>query len=496
VSWLRLKSSSGSVYEIEADLNDTGANRNCDAIFSCVSNASIKASLAVTQSPANTDPNSLSILSIGDDFSVDAMHYLYPVLQELGYTTICLGDLVIDKGSLENQSKNFSENAAVYTYYSNKNGHWVSTEKVAPVTVLQSEYWDYIVLQQEIGLSGISDSYEPFLTNLVAEVRKHCSTTPLVWHMTWAYQGNSDRADFAKYGNEQEEMYNYIVNAVQSKIGNKTVFDRVIPSGTAVQNLRTTFMGDNLTRDGYRLTENIGRPLTSLLWAKILTGKGINQIVYTPDDTKDGELLYKYEEDYLPAMKEAVNNAADNPFVVTVTTDFKPDVMKFDNPTAAQRIMTDNGLNPSDYTELQLPVMHNAYWYSTESAGLYVAFLKATGSELNKWSATERVPKNALPPGTLIILKDGYCYCPEGWTSLSKYSGTRPVMVSQSLVVVDGAWWGDFNYRAFNIGSADGRVLTLAEQKTLNGVLGIYVPKSAIDVGGLEDYLDGTWSWD
>ena len=66
---------------------------------------------------------------------------------------------------------------------------------------------------------------------------------------------------------------------------------KIIPVGTTIENMRTSFMGDNMTgTDKVNLSANIGRPLAAYTWAKALTGKSIDALTYVPDDlTDDGK---------------------------------------------------------------------------------------------------------------------------------------------------------------------------------------------------------------
>lgn len=497
VSWVRVNGGTDKQFTVTVDFNDTGSERQAEVSFYCVDNASIKTALALTQKPANTDPASISILAIGNSFSDDATQYLFPILKQLGYTNIRLGNLYIGGCSLEKHATNLTEDIAAYTYRTNTSGTWSSKSNTAASAALESDDWDYITLQQVSGYSGVPDSYEPHLSNLIAQVRKFCPFTPLVWHMTWAYQGNSTHEDFAKYGNDQIEMYDNIVNAVQSRIVKSGKFEKVIPSGTAIQNLRTSFFGDNLTRDGYHLSYNIGRPVAALTWAKVITGKSIDNVTYTPDDKNtSGALVYKYEEDYLPAFKEAVNAACEEPYAITTSKNHLPHFTDFYDKEVAKSLISSKGYDPAEYVELRLPVLHNSYWESTATADRRVAYAGATGTTVNKFSSTDKLHRSMIPVGSLIIVKNGFQYRPEGWQSLSdKNSASRPGNVTTSIVEVDAAWWGNFYYRGFNIAPTSGAILTLAQQDELDGVFAIFVPKSAIDLGDLENYINENWNW-
>ena len=53
-------------------------------------------------------------------------------------------------------------------------------------------------------------------------------------------------------------MYNAIVDCVKDLM-KEYHFDILIPSGTAIQNARTSSLGDTFNRDGYHLKRTYGR---------------------------------------------------------------------------------------------------------------------------------------------------------------------------------------------------------------------------------------------
>ena len=259
---------------------------------------------------------SISILAIGNSFSVDAMEYLYGILKDVGYEDITLGNLYIGRCTLETHANNFTNNSDSYTYYTNTSGTWTKKTFYRPLDALESNEWDIITMQQGSAVSGIPSSYDTYLLSLVQTVMSHCENARLVWHMTWAYQANSPHSGFANYNNDQMTMYNAILNAVQTKVVSKGLFSDVIPNGTAVQNMRTSFIGDILTRDGHHMSYDKGRYLTALTFAKALTGRDIDAVTYIPSTCT-------FTEKEILAMKEAANNACKSPYEVT-TSSFAP----------------------------------------------------------------------------------------------------------------------------------------------------------------------------
>ena len=286
-----------------------------------------------------TDDKSISILAIGNSFSVDAMEYLYGMLEDVGYEEIVLGNLYIGGCTLETHAGNFQNNSASYTYYTNTTGKWSNVKSYKPLDALSSQDWDIVTMQQGSPKSGQAETFDPYLGTLVDIVKQHEPQAKLAWHMTWAYQANSTHSGFANYSNSQMTMYNAIVAAAKSKILTNDSFSTVIPNGTAVQNMRTSYVGDNLTRDGYHMAYDLGRYLTALTFAKALTGCDLEKITYIPDG-------YTFNDKAIAAMKDAASNAVAKPFEVTQSA-YPPD-NTFDAATATiEQIFEHEGYDPA-----------------------------------------------------------------------------------------------------------------------------------------------------
>ena len=420
-------------------------------------------------------PKSLYILAIGNSFSWDAMEYLYQILQNLGYKDIFLGNLYIGGCSLETHANNITSNLAAYEYHTNKTGSWSRPTGYSAVNVMKGLDWDYVCMQQVSGKSGLPQTYEPYLSTVVNSVKQNCPKAKRMWHMTWAYQGNRVHSDFAQYDNDQMKMYNAILDAVQTKVVSRGDFDIIIPCGTAVQNIRTSFLGDNITRDGYHMSEKIGRYLTGLMWARQITGKSIADVTYKPSS-------YTYTDNEIFVIKEAVNNAYDKPYEVTEST-MPPTPPTYIYPTDELKdIFTGAGYSLDNYDAVPLIITHKAFYYSN-SANL--SNQVTTGDNVTQYAATQIFQKSEIPNGSVIVLKQGYQYRPEGWVTLTtKNNGeggedpARPTNVTTSVVVVNDAWWKSFNYRAFNLAKENHPNLTDAEQETLESCFAIFKPKN------------------
>lgn len=267
--------------------------------------------------PAPTQPpmKTLKVLAIGNSFSVDAMTHLYAVAQAEGVEEIVLGNLFVGGCTLKMHTGYIENGEAPYRYYKNTTGTWESTEGFTLLQGLQDEQWDIITMQQGSPGSGLVDTYQPYLDKLIAYVNEN-KTNPdakLVWHMTWAYQSNSTHSAFPNYGNSQQTMYYGIVNALQKVIDQKQEFVMTIPVGTAVQNARTSYMGDTLTRDGYHLNE-MARLLASYTWYAALSGRELDTLRIESISTVN------LTDSDREVIREAVNNAIATPQRVTSST--------------------------------------------------------------------------------------------------------------------------------------------------------------------------------
>ena len=200
---------------------------------------------------AKTPADTVRILAIGNSFSQDAVEqYFFELAQDAGIPVI-VGNAYIGGCSIERHVLNSRSGAAGYAY--RKVGEDGSGErKEYPGRTLEEiiadEPWDYVSLQQASPLSGIYDSYAQWLPELYGYVKERVpEDTQFILHQTWAYAADSDHSGFRNYGNDQMTMYRAIVDA-NEKAAELVGIGIIIPSGTAIQNARTSFIGDNMDR--------------------------------------------------------------------------------------------------------------------------------------------------------------------------------------------------------------------------------------------------------
>lgn len=405
------------------------------------------------------DDGALKILTIGNSFSDDTMEYLYSIAQSAGVEKVELGNLYIGGCTLDRHYENALTNAGSYEYRVNDHGSWSTTKNYKMLDAVESKDWDFISFQQASGSSGVASTYS-HLHELQAIVRKHCiGDSVFVWNMTWAYQQDSSHAEFSKYDKNQRKMYESIAQAVQSEVLSKEEFSLISPTGTAIQNVRSSYLGDHLTRDGYHLSLTYGRYIAGCSFFSALTGISPKKITFTPTGS-DAQLKKVMNSLDVQLIHESVAQAIEHPFSIT-PSNFQTIQMEQKNYVKA----------PMEWMEYK----DRAFYNSTASDQYDVP--KYQDSISGNYVTTRKFDSKDLPTGTLITIQEGWQYRPEGWKSGNKNEGSaRPGNVTSEKVVVDPLWWGMFTERAFNISKITGGALSDEEIHQAHEAFQIYLP--------------------
>lgn len=263
---------------------------------------------AQTDRPIPSD--TVRILAIGNSFSQDAIEQYFYNLAEADNIHVIVGNLYYGGCSLQQHYEFLTDNKPVYQYRKIVKGIKVDTPHMTMDKVLGDEPWDYISFRQASHYSGQQETYTPYLHDLMTYVREHAGKeTKYIFHMTWAYSADSDHGGFKNYNNSQMEMYNAIVKAAQNALGIEK-FDILVPCGTAIQNARTSDIGDNLCRDGYHLQLVYGRYTAACTWFEAVFGKSVIGNKYAPIG------ISEYQKSI---AQRAAHNAVAVPFNITET---------------------------------------------------------------------------------------------------------------------------------------------------------------------------------
>lgn len=259
--------------------------------------------------PAAGNPaDTVRILAVGNSFSQDAVEQnLYELAKSDGIPVI-IGNAYIGGCSLERHVGNSRTGKAEYAYRKiGGDGIRREEKNVSLDRILSDEQWDYVSLQQASPLSGMYDSYSEWLPELYSYVRGRVpSDAVFMLHQTWAYAKDSDHSGFRNYGCDQMKMYSAIVDA-NRKAAKLVGIRIIIPSGTAIQNARTSFIGDSMDRDGYHLDLLWGRYTAACAWYEKIFGHVLGNS-YAPDGLT---------QDYVEVAQRAAREAVRHPDRVT-----------------------------------------------------------------------------------------------------------------------------------------------------------------------------------
>lgn len=265
----------------------------------------------VTDATTALPKNPLRVLSIGHSFSKDAMvTYLWDMLESSGkYDYIVIAYLYFPGCSLDRQWDHISGRPGTdkegrpyeYEEYSKTDpytGTWEKQYKDGDAKnlaeyAIKDEKWDVITLQPspDYGpgpeLCGGTNDYAD-VGNILNWIRsnKTNAKAKVYYHMTWAFSTDCKLWSFSYCDWDQMKQYQAFVNATKKYIFNAhpNRFAGIIPAGTAIQNARSSKLGDvfNLpggyeadnrtAKDGYHLNDR-GDCVAALTWYAVLTGK-------------------------------------------------------------------------------------------------------------------------------------------------------------------------------------------------------------------------------
>lgn len=260
----------------------------------------------------------IKILAIGNSFSNDSLSMVYDIAKSAGIDVIA-ANLNFNGCSLQTHWINASSNNAYYTYQKWTSDGMSQKPKQTMKTALLDEDWDYIILQQYSGYSGIYTTFKPYLNYLASYVKELSPNANLSLNMTWAYASDSSHSDYGSYRRNQDTMYKAIAKTYQ-QAADESKIQIIIPCGTSIQNARTNpylkSIGDELTRDGFHLNEEMGRYIAGLtVFETLIVNEEkinvdlYNDVTFIPGKDQDKNLI-KY-------AKNSVMDAVKKPFKVT-----------------------------------------------------------------------------------------------------------------------------------------------------------------------------------
>ena len=196
----------------------------------------------------------LKILALGNSFSCDCTTYLDRVASGLFVRNLFIGGC-----SLEGHVDKIQNKKAWYEYQAQ--GVKIGTVTVSANDIIASEDWDYITVQQASHHSGMYETFDPYLTEILDFIRKTCPKAKIVWHQTWSYSTTSDHPGFANYERNQDLMWSKIEECSYRAVEEHGI-EGMIKVGEAIQALRC-----ELTPDGtdFAATASIFLTITDVM---------------------------------------------------------------------------------------------------------------------------------------------------------------------------------------------------------------------------------------
>ena len=269
-----------------------------------------------------SDGKTLKMLCLTSSFGIDITELLCNVALEQGATDVCIGRLYSSGCRLNNHwSKAMNPEETYEVYYKSSTGVWERHENTPLMQALKEEDWDIIYIQQGANPAALPETYEDYIAQLVAFLDEH-KTNPnarYVWNLTWAYQGNSTKEVFVeRFHSDQMEMYNALLDTLREKVLILDCFSVVIPTGTAIQNARTSYFGDNLCKDTFHLN-NLGKVIGAYTAWSALTGKTVTEVkLPNPISTRDlRQPEVNLTDEDRKVVLESVHNAIARPMEIT-----------------------------------------------------------------------------------------------------------------------------------------------------------------------------------
>lgn len=178
----------------------------------------------------------ISLLSIGNSYSVDALAYAPLLLQELLPNADIEIGIACEGGSNLQGNYNIcnnNNNFQFYYLYSSQTGKWA--QKNSNARTILTPHWDYITLQQKSDMAPDYNSYG-YLANFIGLLSTRAPESKISWVLTHSYPDKYH----SKYNNS-DDMFTLIANAGKKVLDNyQSSINTLIPYGTAIQNARHT----------------------------------------------------------------------------------------------------------------------------------------------------------------------------------------------------------------------------------------------------------------
>ncbi|TWU49578.1 DUF4886 domain-containing protein [Rubripirellula reticaptiva] len=280
--------------------------------------------LTVKSHHADQSARIIRVLSIGNSFAGNACKYLKQIASdggiELVIGTANLGGCTLERHATLAKQFASDSKSRPYSYSSESDETRLSLQEY-----LVAQPWDFVTLQQMSALSHQSETYHPYIDELVALIGKHASNAEIVMHQTWAYRADSPL--LKGWDITQDQMHEGLSEAyaeVAEQFGAK-----IMPVGLAFQIARSADGREVVVPDpsfdylnpvypnlpdqqhslvvgwhwrsqndkrslwlDFKHANASGCYLAGLVWYETLTGNDARDIRYVPDGVNQSDALF------------------------------------------------------------------------------------------------------------------------------------------------------------------------------------------------------------
>ena len=253
----------------------------------------------------------LSVLSIGNSFSVDTMEHLAKVARSFGCDDIVLGNLYIGGCSIALHHENLSKNLGAYVFYTNYGDGWSQTPGYKIKDAIKKEDWDFISIQHgsKNGSRYSNPECYELLPDLVKKVRELApENAKILFNLAWVAEPYSNRAEITEWNGNKELLFKRMCEITSQFVEPCCGIDFISPTGTAIMNACESGIRESLYRDGFHLSYELGRFIASLAFYAKITGDCIDNSPLLFESLTDTEL---------EIAVSSVKNALKNPYEIT-----------------------------------------------------------------------------------------------------------------------------------------------------------------------------------
>lgn len=296
---------------------------------------------ALTEAAGIPKKDNLKVLVLGHSLAVDTGHMLALVANAEGYTGLKLATLYHSGCSLTQHVDFATNNKREYALYVSDSANPAPPAVTPDVTMyeaIRSDNWDVIVMQGGVFELGYDSTYKSGHIQTIQDYvnqNKLNKDAVFVWHMPWSFPTDPELQamhphtpnpfieGYIPFGNSRSAFYEAMAKCVTDNILPNDTFVALIPSGTAVENAHSSYMGDwDLHRD-YGHASDYARLMTSYVWYCVLMGiDHLDELKQTTIPTQYFRSYTGLQDVQLSELEinialESINNALKTPLAVT-----------------------------------------------------------------------------------------------------------------------------------------------------------------------------------